>query len=256
MRITSVGHAVLAAMMVALGVLCLIERDLAPVWQFPDGSPALLPYVCAIVSLATGIGLLVPRIAALAARVLLAYLVLWLLLVRGHDLVTAPGAFGAWDGFAELAVIIAAAWVVYVSVATAWDRNHVRFASGEGGVRVAHALLGLAQVPFGVAHFLYMERTIAFVPHYMPAPTFWAYFTGIAFIAGRRGDRHRRVRAPRSDVGGDPDRVVHDPRLAPDPQGEPGCRAVERVRHVRGADDRGRRGRGVVSRPAVVRGAR
>lgn len=183
MRITSVGHAVMAAMMIALGVLTLMERDLAPVWQFPDGSPVALHYVCAIVSLATGIGLLVPRIAALAARVLLAYLVLWLLLVRGHDLVTAPGAFGAWDGFAELAVIIAAAWVVYVSVATAWDRNHARFASGAGGVRVAHALFGLAQLPFGLAHFLYLDRTIAFVPHYMPAPTFWAYFTGIAFLA-------------------------------------------------------------------------
>jgi uncharacterized membrane protein YphA (DoxX/SURF4 family) len=183
MRITSVGHAVIAAMMIALGVLCLIERDLAPVWGFPDGSPALLPYTCAIVSLATGIGLLVPRVAALAARVLLVYLVLWLLLVRGHDLVVAPGSFGAWDGFAELAVIIAAVWVVYVSLATEWDREHVRFASGEAGVRIAHVLYGLPQVAFGMAHFLYIDRTIAFVPRYMPAPTFWAYFTGVAFIA-------------------------------------------------------------------------
>jgi uncharacterized membrane protein len=183
MRIKSVGHAAMAAMMIVLGVLCLIERDLAPAWQFPDGSPALLPYLCAIVSLATGIGLLVPRVAALAARALLAYLVLWLLLVRGHDLVVAPGSFGAWDGCAELAVIIAAAWLVYISLATAWDRKHVRFASGEGGARVAHVLYGLAQVAFGMAHFLYMDRTIAFVPRYMPAPTFWAYFTGVAFIA-------------------------------------------------------------------------
>jgi uncharacterized membrane protein YphA (DoxX/SURF4 family) len=27
-----------------------------------------------------------------------------------------------------------------------------------------------------------MDRTIAFVPHYMPAPSFWAYLTGAAFI--------------------------------------------------------------------------
>src|SRR3954471_21924189 len=122
MRIKSVGHVVMAAMMIALGALCLIERELAPVWQFPDGCPAALPYVCAIISLATGIGLLVPRISAASARVLLAYLVLWLLLVRGHDVVAAPRAFGAWDGAAELAVIIAAVWVVYVALATDWDR--------------------------------------------------------------------------------------------------------------------------------------
>jgi uncharacterized membrane protein YphA (DoxX/SURF4 family) len=174
----------MAAMMIALGALCLIERELAPVWQFPDGCPAVLPYICAVVSLATGVGLLVPRIAAPSARVLLAYLVLWLLLVRGHDVVAAPRAFGAWDGAAELGVIIAAVWVVYVSLATDWDRVHARFASGEGGVRTAHALYGVAQIPFGLAHLLYMDRTIAFVPHYMPAPSFWAYFTGIAFIVG------------------------------------------------------------------------
>jgi len=166
------GQTVMAAMMIVLGVLCLIERELAPVWQFPDAGPALLPYVCAIVSLATGIGLLVPRIAALAARGLLGYLVLWLVLVRGHDVITTPTAFGVWDGCAELAVIIAAAWVVSISLAAA------------RGLRAAHVLFGVAQVPFGLAHFLYMDRTIAFVPHYMPAPTFWAYFTGIAFIVG------------------------------------------------------------------------
>jgi len=173
----------MAALMIALGGLCLIARELAPVWQFPDDVPAVLPYVCAVVSLATGVALLVPRTAALAARVLLAYLVLWLVVVRGHDVVAAPVAFGVWDGCAELGVIIAAAWVVYAAVATDWDRAHLRFASGAGGVRVAHALFGVAQIPFGLAHLLYMDRTIAFVPHYMPAPAFWAYLTAIAFIA-------------------------------------------------------------------------
>jgi len=74
-------------------------------------------------------------------------------------------------------------WVVYISLATDADRTHARFASGEGGLRVARVAFGLAQIPFGLAHFLYIDRTIAFVPHYMPAPAFWAYFTGAAFIA-------------------------------------------------------------------------
>lgn len=173
----------MAAMMIVLGVLCLVQRELAPVWQFPDDGPGLLPYLCAVISLATGVGLLVPRIAPGAARVLLASLVLWLLLARGRDLVVAPTSFGAWDGVAELAVIITAAWLVYASLATDWDRAHARFASGPGGVRVGHVVFGLAQIPFGLAHFLYMDRTIAFVPHYMPAPAFWAYFTAIAFLA-------------------------------------------------------------------------
>ena len=78
--------------------------------------------------------------------------------------------------------MIAAAWLVYAS----WPPRGTARTCGSrwrSGVRFAHVLYGVVQVAFGMAHFLYMDRTIAFVPRYMPAPTFWAYFTGAAFIA-------------------------------------------------------------------------
>jgi uncharacterized membrane protein YphA (DoxX/SURF4 family) len=185
MRIASVGHVAFAVMMIALGVLGPITHELVPLWQIPDdiAGHAVLVYVCALVSLATGIGLLVRRLAPISARVLLGYLVLWLLVVRGRDLAMGPGEFGPWDGIAEHAAIVAAAWILYVTLATDWDRRHVRFASGDGGLRVARIVYGVSLVPFGIAHFLYMDRTIAFVPSWIPAPAFWGYFTGIAFFA-------------------------------------------------------------------------
>lgn len=182
MRIGSVGHAVYAVIMIALGILGMFRSEYAVVWQPIPQSLHALTYVCCFISLACGIGLLWPRASISAARGLLVYLLLWLLLLR------VPGIFIAfnvefWWAACKIAVMGAAAWVLYVWFAADWDRRHLSFATGEKGLRLARVLYGLALIPFGIAHFLYPKETASLVPRWIPWHMAWVYFTGGAYIA-------------------------------------------------------------------------
>jgi uncharacterized membrane protein len=185
MRSARIGHVLFAATFAALGILGLIDRDFAPVWQpLPQGLPAreVLLYLCAAISLSCGTGLLWSRTAAAAARMLSAYLLLWLLLFRIRVALLAPAVEVRWEGCGETAVIVAGAWVLYAGCAGDWDRQRLGFAVGESGMRLARALFGLALIPLGLAHLAYLKQTAALVPSWLPSPAFWAYFTGCAYI--------------------------------------------------------------------------
>ena len=68
-RVASVGHALFAAALIWLGAMGLSKGDFVQVWQpVPKWVPAreVLAYLCACISLVSGIGLLWQRTAAVA----------------------------------------------------------------------------------------------------------------------------------------------------------------------------------------------
>lgn len=185
-RVSSFGHALFAVTMVAVGIMGLMKGGFTAIGSgVPKGLPArtALAYSCAVILLGSGIGLLWRRTAAAASRVLLAYFIAWMLLFRVPLIVRAPATTVTWWACGEIAVMIAGAWVL-----VAWfagDRRGERpgSATGDQGLRIARVLYGLALIPFGVAHFTFLERTLAFVPGWLPWHLGWAYFTGGAFVA-------------------------------------------------------------------------
>jgi uncharacterized membrane protein len=185
MSIASWSHAAFAATMIGLGILGLIQRDFAPIWEpVPDGVPAraVLIYLCALVPLASGIGLLWRGAAAAASRVLIAYLLLWLLLLRVPHIFISP-TVDVWYSSCQTAVIVAAAWVLYTWFAADLDRQRFAFVTGDKGLRIARVLYGVALIPFGLAHFIYLQATAPLVPDWLPAHVALAYFTGGTFVA-------------------------------------------------------------------------
>ena len=186
MRIPNIAQMLFATTFVALGIIGLIGGDFAPVWDpVPKAVPAreALVYLSAFVSVASGIGLLWRRTAALAARVLLASLIVWFLVFRLPVALRAPTVEVTWEGCGETAVIVAGAWVLYALLASDWDRQRLGFAVGESGVRLARVIYGLALIPLGLAHLFYLKQTAALVPAWLPSHQAWAYFTGGAYIA-------------------------------------------------------------------------
>jgi uncharacterized membrane protein len=185
-RIASAGHAAFATAMVAIGIQGLVTRGFGQIWQpVPKWVPGqiVLAYLCSSISLACGIGLLSRRTAPLASRVLFVSLMVWLFVLRLPNVFyQTPVVLVAWT-FGATAVMVAGAWVLYSWLADDRERTRFGFVTDATGVRAARTLFGLALIPFGLAHFIYVDATTVLIPAWLPWHTALAYLTGTAFIA-------------------------------------------------------------------------
>ena len=175
--------------LVGLGVLSLVYGDFALQWQpVPPWVPArtYLAYASGAILIALGAGLLSKRASSLSSGVLFVYALIWLLL-KLPAVVMAPLQEYNWLGFGEIAVIFAAALVLFARDHEQRASSTLKFATGENGVRIARLIFGLALIPIGLSHFVYLAPTVGFVPAWLPFRTGWAYLTGAGHIAAGLG---------------------------------------------------------------------
>jgi uncharacterized membrane protein len=174
-----------AAAAAALAVLCLAYGGFGPAAQaLPGWIP--LQKICvslsALVLLAAGAGLCIPKMASVSARAIGAYYAVWAALglpaIASH-----PLSIGAWYGFCEATTSLVGAWVLWAALKcepgapTPFDC----------GVRIARAVFGLTCAFYGVSHFVYADYTAGMVPAWLPYRLALAYLTGIAHVAAGAG---------------------------------------------------------------------
>src|SRR5262245_38373870 len=105
--------------LIGLGVVALVVADFAMVWQpVPEWGPArhVVAYGTGALMILLGIGLWFRKSRAWAARILLAYLVVWALL-KVPAVVVAPGMEATWLGLGELTLLLSGGWTLFACFA-------------------------------------------------------------------------------------------------------------------------------------------
>jgi uncharacterized membrane protein YphA (DoxX/SURF4 family) len=167
---------------IATGLVGLVWGDFALQWEpvaasFPGRTALAYIFGALLVVAGAAVNWRRPS-ATLGATALVGLYAVVVVLMHGAQIVQHPGAFGAWHGAAEQLALLAGGLASYVYLADA-----------SGGRRVTRVALigicmGVCLLMFGLAHFLYLDFTAAFVPAWMPGgQKFWAVLTGVAHLA-------------------------------------------------------------------------
>ena len=172
----ALARATFATGIIALAVISLVYGDFADIWHSLPASGHVrdaLAYALAGLMLACGIGLLSSWTEARAASVLAPFFALLVLVLKLPPVIKGPLVEGNWQSMSEIVVLLTGAWVLS--------------ALRTREIRVAQLLFGLALIPLGLSHFVYLNLTAPLVPAWLPYHTGWAYLTGAAHLAAALG---------------------------------------------------------------------
>ncbi len=182
MRGIGLGRILFAVSVAGLGALSIEFHEFALVWQLVPKTAAghdALAIASGAILLVGGIGLVVPRAARMAALMLTAVALGFVLALRVPPLAAQPLVEANWYGLSETLTFVAGAWTIF-SMLPARDGE----ALGRlGSVRVGQVLFALALPALGLAHIFYMAQTAPLVPAWLPFHVPLAYLTGAAHIA-------------------------------------------------------------------------
>ena len=175
---SNLGLYVYGGAAIFLGLLGLVSGDFATTWQnVGPNVPARVPlaYLTAVIELAGGIALLLPRTARAGALTLT-------IVYSVFTLIWVPKAFvnlGNYDPignvFEEFSLVAAGLvlWAIFSPAGSSTARRQPFFV----------LLFGICPISFGIVHIIDMPGLLGWIPAWLP-PTkmFWAYATTMGFF--------------------------------------------------------------------------
>jgi uncharacterized membrane protein YphA (DoxX/SURF4 family) len=174
------GRVLFAVAITGFGVLCLGYVDFVSALQtVPAWMPAYEPLAIAtgVILLVSGLAIMADVRTGLAARVLIAFLVSWIVLLDIPGAIADPVQFRSpfWIRTFETVALAGAAVIL---------AERARVSPRAGRIRAGAMAYGIALPVFGALHLIYPQSVAALIPPWYPAPMFLAYFTGAAMVAG------------------------------------------------------------------------
>ena len=161
---------------IALGLIGLVYRDFAAVWQPLENlvdvpNRAAVACAFAAVELAAGAATLWRRTARIGLLTLVA-----LHLISGvawiPRVLALPNIFGVWNGLFEQLALVAAGVVAYATLAASTSTWRART------IQLGCVLFGICALSFGATHFAHIPEVVNMIPKWIPGQQFWAWATG------------------------------------------------------------------------------
>jgi uncharacterized membrane protein YphA (DoxX/SURF4 family) len=181
-----VGRLLFAVAITAFGIIDLIEGRFVvgcpPVPSWTPGGP-ILAYVLGAVLTLAGLGIATNFRPQLSAAVVGLIFFLSVFLVHAFKVQDILQDAGARTAAFEALALGCAAFILAAQLPTVPSSANIWKIAVDRWALVARYLFAFSIFVFGVQHFMLATFIASLVPAWLPGHLFWAYFTGIGFIA-------------------------------------------------------------------------
>lgn len=180
------GRLFFAIPMMVFGVQYLVYA------RFVSGLPPVPPaipghpfwaYFTGVVLIVAGMSIATNLKARLYATLLAVMFFLCAILLHAPVLAAHPRNGSEWAGAFEVLAICGGALVLAGTLPIEWTLVQRWGDALNNMTRLGQYLFALSLVIFGTEHFIFARFVATLVPSWIPWHLFWAYFTGVAFLA-------------------------------------------------------------------------